>query len=266
MTTAWNIRHTLYRAPSTITDPGASGTITIDRDGGVCHVITATAEARTLRRPTKSGITGMVVLKTAGGALTLTVTGGYNADGDTSITFDTAGDYVRFASIEYGGAYYWRIVSQEGTNVAGETLSVDSITATNANATTIIGTTVNATTSATGNTTMSRYQVTATAVNAAGSAIGNAAALSYGVNIVGAADNTTGVILPVAVANAVVEIISTVNAKSLLVYPQVNSAIAGLGANAAMTLGPTNTGAAASAQLTTVKLIATNATQWYVMG
>jgi len=70
----------------------------------------------------------------------------------------------------------------------------------------------------------------------------------------------------VAVANAVVEVISTVNAKSLNIYPQVNSAISGMGANAALVLGPTNTGAAVGAQLTTAKLIATNTTQWYVMG
>ena len=73
-------------------------------------------------------------------------------------------------------------------------------------------------------------------------------------------------ILPVAVANGIVDVISTVNGKSLLIYPQVNSAIAGLAANAALTLGPANTGAAASAQLTTVRLIATNTTQWYVLG
>jgi len=295
MATALNVRHTLYRAPTTITDPGSAGTITVDKDGGVCPVVTAGAEARTLRTPTKAGINGTVVLKTAGGALTLTVTGGYNGDGDTSITFGDAGDYVRFMSIEYGGSYYWRIVSQEGTNVAGETLSVDSLTATNANATTGIITTMNATNStitnansttaiattmnATNSTvtnansttanntnaTFGRMQMTVTAVNAAGSAIGNATALSYGINLVGAADNATGVILPVAVANGIVDVISTVNGKSLLIYPQVNSAIAGLGANAALTQGPSNTGAAAGAQLTTIRFIATNTTQWYVM-
>jgi hypothetical protein len=197
--------------------------------------------------------------------MTLTVTGGYNADGDTSITFGDAGDYVRFASIEFGGAYYWRIVSQEGTNVAGETLSVDSLTATNANATTIIGTTVNATTSSLGNATMGRMQVTATAVNAAGTTIANAAALSYGVNIVAGADNTAGVILPVAVANAVVEVFTTVNAKQLAIYPQVNSSISGLTANVALNTGVANTAAqAGTTQNVYFKFVATNTTQWYV--
>jgi len=115
------------------------------------------------------------------------------------------------------------------------------------------------------NATLGRMQVTTTAVNAAGSAIGNAAALSYGRNVVGAADNTTAVILPVAVANAVVEVISTVNGKTLPIFPQPSSSIAGMGANAALVLGPANTGAAAQLQYNSVKLVATNTTQWYVV-
>lgn len=305
MTTALNARHTLYRAPTRITDPGSGGTITVDRDGGVCPVVTAGSESRTLRQPTKEGIVGSVVLKTAGGALTLTVTGGYNADGDTSITLSDAGDFVRFMSIEYGGSYYWRVIASEGTNVAAEDFAADKITATNvnattaifttanatsstvtnansttsiattlnatnstitnANSTTAIATTMNATTATITNATLGRYQITQTAVNAAGSVIGNAANLSYGVNVVAGADNAKGVILPVAVANAVVEVFQTVNGQQLNVYPQVNSAIAGLGANTALNTGVANTAATAgTAQNVYYKFIATNTTQWYV--
>jgi sugar (pentulose or hexulose) kinase len=132
--------------------------------------------------------------------------------------------------------------------------------------TTLSSTTANATTANLTNANIGRVQTTSTAVNAAGSAIGNATALSYGVNIVGAADNSKGVILPVAVTDGEVEVISIVNAKSLLVYPQVNSAIAGLAANAAFTIGPANTGGAANAQLNYAKFKATNTTQWYGHG
>lgn len=138
--------------------------------------------------------------------------------------------------------------------------TIPSLTATNANATTAIVTTATIT-----NATLGRMQVTATAVNAAGSAIGNAANLSYGVNIVAGADNTTGVILPVAVANAVVEVLQTVNAKQLAIYPQVNSTIAGLSASAAFNTGVANTAATAgTTQNVYFKFVATNATQWYV--
>lgn len=143
---AHRILHTIYDAPRIIPDPGASNTITIDRQEGVCPVVTAAAEARTLRQPTKAGIVGTVVLDTDGGDLTLTVTGGYNADSDTTITFGDAGDYVRFVSIEVGSSYYWRVVSQEGTNVASESGTFDSLTVNGTANLTVTTLTVNGTT------------------------------------------------------------------------------------------------------------------------
>ena len=136
MTTPLNIRHNLYRSPTAIADPGDAKTITIDRDGGICSVVTAAAETRALRQPTKAGIVGSICLDTDGGDLTLTVTGGYNADGDTSITLADAGDFVRFLSIKVGTSYYWRVVAHEGTNVAEEDLTVDTLTATTGTITT----------------------------------------------------------------------------------------------------------------------------------
>jgi hypothetical protein len=122
MATSANIRHVLYKSPTTIADPGYSATeslrtITVDKDGGVCPIVTTgTGDTRTLARPTKAGIDASLVLYTDGGNLTLTVTGGYNADADTSITFYDAGNFVRFMSIDVGGTYYWRIISQYGTS------------------------------------------------------------------------------------------------------------------------------------------------------
>jgi hypothetical protein len=58
-----------------------------------------------------------VVLDTDGGDLTLTVTGGYDTAGDTSITFDDAGDFVVFYSTKVGSSYYWRVLGQAGTDV-----------------------------------------------------------------------------------------------------------------------------------------------------
>lgn len=111
-----------------IPDPGASGTITIDRQLATVEVTTAAAEVRTLDTPTRAGTVALVVFATDGGDLTLTVTDGYNADGDTSITFADAGDFVAFVSVQVGTACVWRVLAQEGTNAAMETLSVDSLT------------------------------------------------------------------------------------------------------------------------------------------
>ncbi len=120
----------LYQAPWQMRDPGSGGTIYVSRWGAICPVVTAGAEARTLAAPTKAGILCTVLHHTYAGALTLTVTGGYNYDGDTSITLGDAGDFVTFLSMQVGSSYYWKVIAQEGTNVAIETLAADTITAT----------------------------------------------------------------------------------------------------------------------------------------
>ena len=109
-------------------DPGSGGTITPSMWGQIFPIVTAGAEARTLARPAQAGILTSVVLDTDGGDLTLTVTGGFNADGDTSITFGDAGDLVVFLSVKTGTTYQWRVVAQEGTNIAVETGSFDALT------------------------------------------------------------------------------------------------------------------------------------------
>ena len=110
-----------------LNDPGASGTITATMYGQICPVVTAGAEARTLAQPNRAGILTTVVLDTDGGDLTLTVTGGYNEDGDTTITFDTAGNLAVFLSIKVGTTYRWELIKQSGTDASTETLDVESL-------------------------------------------------------------------------------------------------------------------------------------------
>jgi len=104
--------------PGQLEDPGSGGTITFSQWGQICSVVTTAAQARTLAQPTKPGMVGTIVLDTDGGDLTLTVTGGYNQDANTSLTFGDAGDRVTFISIKVGTSYYWRVLSSEGVNVA----------------------------------------------------------------------------------------------------------------------------------------------------
>lgn len=245
----------MFKSPFLMTDPGDAGTIVVDRYAAVVPLVSAAAETRTLAQPTKAGILCLLEVDTYVGDITLTVTGGYNQAASTSITLGTAGDWALFKSVKVGTSYYWRVVAHEGTNITetgGGTVTSQTVT------------TLSSTTASVTNATLGRVQVTSTAVNAAGSAIGNAANLSYGMNIVGAADNTTGVILPVAVANGCVEILQTTNGKQLAVYPQVNSAVAGLGANTAFNTGVANTAATAgTTQNVYFKFVATNTTQWY---
>ncbi len=108
-------------------DPGNAGTITPSMWGQQFHITTAAAEIRTLARPDKAGILTTIVLDSDGGNLTLTVTGGYNSAGDTSIVFADAGDMVVFLSVKTGTTYQWTAIAQEGTNIG--TVRTQAITA-----------------------------------------------------------------------------------------------------------------------------------------
>jgi hypothetical protein len=91
-------------------------------------------------------------------------------------------------------------------------------------------------------------------VAAAGSVQGDAAALAEGFNLVTAADDTKGVLLPSAVAGMVVIVKSSVSNKILKVWPATGDAINAIAANSAMSLasGPT-----------VAMFVAYDATTWY---
>lgn len=89
-------------------------------------------------------------------------------------------------------------------------------------------------------------------VAAAGNAQGNAAAVTTGFTLVTAADGTKGVILPTAVAGLQV-IIKNGAAAVLKIYPATSDAINAIAANGSLDI----------ASLTSVYLVAFDATTWY---
>lgn len=91
-----------------------------------------------------------------------------------------------------------------------------------------------------------------TAVTPANSAQNNGAALSYGYNVVTGADGTKAVVLPEAVAGAVVEI-KNVTAAVLKCFPAVNDAVNALSANSVFNIPAS----------TACKLVAVDAVTWY---
>jgi hypothetical protein len=244
----------MYKSAFLIEDPGDGLTIVCDRWGGVCNVVTASgSETRILAAPTKAGLSVLIEYDTdTGTQFTLTVNPtsgtcyGYNQANSTAIVFAEAGDWALFRSVKIGLEYAWRLVAQEGTDATftgGGTVTSETIT-------TLTSTTAGVTTL-----TATTLKLAVTAVNAAGSVIGNAAALSYGLNVVAGADNTKGVQLPVSAAGGVVFVKSETNAKTLPVYPQVNSSIDTAAANDAVTLGAAALGAGGM-------FVANNSTNW----
>jgi len=123
---AHNVLFELFsdQCPYEVASATDAATLTVDRQCQTFSITTAAAETRTLSQPTKPDCVCKVVLDVDGGDLTLTVTGGYNQAADTSITFDTAGDWVLFHSIEVGTSYYWRVASSEGTTISSTVTAV----------------------------------------------------------------------------------------------------------------------------------------------
>jgi predicted RecA/RadA family phage recombinase len=78
--------------------------------------------------------------------------------------------------------------------------------------------------------------ISVASVNAAGSVIGNAAAVSYGMTIVAASDNSKGIQLPSCVPGAYCVVINRVTDKTLKVYPPTGKQISGAGANNAIVM------------------------------
>lgn len=120
---AHRVLRDLFRAfenvgPGIGNDPGNAGTMNPELWGQQYLITTTGVETRTLARPAKAGIFTSVVLAVDGGNMTLTVTGGYNAAGDTSIVFENAGDMVTFLSVKTGETYQWSAITHEGTNAA----------------------------------------------------------------------------------------------------------------------------------------------------
>jgi hypothetical protein len=93
-----------------ILDPGDAGTISVTEPLKVSSIITASAETRTLAVPPTVGLLHTIYLKTDGGTLTLTVTGGYDQAANTTMTFSDVGDYALFQSIDDNGTLRWQLV------------------------------------------------------------------------------------------------------------------------------------------------------------
>lgn len=129
-------------APVQKTDPGSAGTITVERNPCYVPIVTAGAETRTLARPTKEAWILTLYAKTIVTSCTITVTGGYNSDGDTTFVLSADDQWVTFISAYDGTNYLWRKLTDYGMgNIAPadsavlETFSAVTATTTEINAT-----------------------------------------------------------------------------------------------------------------------------------
>ena len=110
------------RADWNIEDPGDEGAIPVQQSG-VCNLVTAAAETRTLAIPTFIGQEILLVLDTDGGDAVVTVAAAINKTGETVITFTDAGGMAKLEAATVAGALVWRLVSiSTTTDAEGVTL------------------------------------------------------------------------------------------------------------------------------------------------
>ncbi len=120
-------------------DPGASGTIRADRSPHVVPLVSTAAQTRTLARPTRVGALCFLYMRTDGGDITLTITGGFNEAGTTTFVFANAGEFIFLVSAYDGTNYYWRqlansAIAASGTPTQGAALTAQLTTITPADA------------------------------------------------------------------------------------------------------------------------------------
>ena len=111
------IAEILVRTSALIADPGAAGAIPVTRSGN-CAITTAAAETRTLAIPSAIGVVLDLTCDVhAVGDAVITVASAINQAGNTTITLNTAGDFVRLAAVKIGGILAWRVVVNDGATL-----------------------------------------------------------------------------------------------------------------------------------------------------
>lgn len=103
-----NVGFHLALAETEIKDPGASGTLSVDKSLAVCNLVSAGAEARTLPLPVKEGIEIALFARTIAGTITLTVTGGLDLAGTTTFAFTAVNQFLMLKSFRKAdGTLIW---------------------------------------------------------------------------------------------------------------------------------------------------------------
>lgn len=240
-------------------DPGNAGTFVVNRHGQHFPLVSAGAETRTLPAPTVGGVEVLLHMMTDGGDITVTITGGYNEDGETTFVFSDPGQFLLLRSVRASSTtFVWRKVADyASTNLSlTEAGYLNGITPGTgaASKAVILDASGNFSMPTAGIFAMSRATIAAAGVDAT-----DATVLTGQFNAVTGADAAKGVALPAAATTTgPIWVQNTVltSGGDLKVYPVNggNDQINGEAEDAAVVMGP-GRGA---------WFIPTSGTQWYV--
>ncbi len=95
-----------------IADPGDAGAIPVGLSG-VCELVSATSETRTLARPSYLGQWLILSFKTDGGDIVVTCATTVNVTANTTMTFDTAGEMMLLLTARSGSDLVWRAMANQ---------------------------------------------------------------------------------------------------------------------------------------------------------
>lgn len=105
------------KAPVAIVDPSDAGALTADRSATIALTSTGVVDTRTLAIPSIAGITLLLSFDVDGGDLAVTCAGAINVAGNTVMTFDTAGEYIKLEAATVAGALVWRVIANDGVDL-----------------------------------------------------------------------------------------------------------------------------------------------------
>jgi hypothetical protein len=122
---AHNILQEMQLANFEVVDGATGSTYALDRNFQYIPIVTGSSgETRTLAAPTRAGQRVLFSMKTDGGGdCVITVTGGYDEAGSTTLTFANVGETIELVSVvSTGTTYAWRVVFNDG--VAGPAIDI----------------------------------------------------------------------------------------------------------------------------------------------
>lgn len=129
MTQIASILEHMHSAEKNATDPGDAGTIRSAKWFEFVPLVSTAAQTRTLAAPTVVGQIVVLNFVTDGGDITLTVTGGFDEAGNTSLTFSDPGQAIGLVSVALTSTTWgWRILFNEGVAGPGSAASFSVIT------------------------------------------------------------------------------------------------------------------------------------------
>lgn len=99
--------------PAPVADPGNGGAIPVS-EPGVCNLVTAAAETRTLAAPSFEGQELQINFKTDGGDCVITCATAVNQTGNNTLTLADAGDFLLLRGGRSGANLRWRVVANDG--------------------------------------------------------------------------------------------------------------------------------------------------------